>query len=539
MSDRRRERRGRHESMAGAPAEETLQDLVRQFSDRYAFIRELIQNSLDAAASTIDVEMRFEDGTLEVAVVDDGEGMDRDTIEGYLLTLFRSTKEQDLTKIGKFGIGFVSLFAMGPREVVVDTGRDGIWHRVIFHEDRSYTLMRMEDPFEGTTVTLKIECSQAIAARDCKRVRESAERWCRYAEADISTSAEGVKPSWSLEPIAAPFEIEGAVSVSEEADGFHAVMSISSQPIVGFYNHGLTLWEAQEPLIPGVSFRVKGRHLEHTLTRDNVIRDRHFRGVMKRLSALAEGRLGDAVHAALIQAAAADDAERLGALFGDLSHEVAWRWDEAAPIFSAVGRGPMSLGELRAQLSGGLLRWAGLGEEKELLWSTAGDPIGQALAAAGRPVLRASGPHDLMLSRVERWLGVLPAAAHLRYRMLQAPERTPAGWPALAKATAAAGQAVGERYELLLARFHGEGEDALARPAPKEPWAPTSIDERVIGRSLAINLDHPLLQKLLELPPTLGGPLLLRAARLSLGIREPLKEALLGLARDAALEDAP
>ena len=40
--------------------------------------------------------------------------MDRATIEGYL-TLFRSTKEDDLTKIGKFGISFVSLFAMEPR----------------------------------------------------------------------------------------------------------------------------------------------------------------------------------------------------------------------------------------------------------------------------------------------------------------------------------------------------------------------------------------------------------------------------------------
>ena len=70
--------------------------------------------------------------------------MDRATIEGYLLTLFRSSKEQDLTKIGKFGIGFVSLFAVEPELVVVDTARDGVHHRVIFDSDYTYTLAEVD-----------------------------------------------------------------------------------------------------------------------------------------------------------------------------------------------------------------------------------------------------------------------------------------------------------------------------------------------------------------------------------------------------------
>ena len=73
-------------------------------------MRELIQNSLDAGAARINVRMAWSDGELRIEVDDDGEGMDRATIEGYLLTLFRSTKEEDLTKIGKFGVGFVSVF---------------------------------------------------------------------------------------------------------------------------------------------------------------------------------------------------------------------------------------------------------------------------------------------------------------------------------------------------------------------------------------------------------------------------------------------
>ena len=40
--------------------------------------------------------------------------MTRAIVEGPLLTLFESSKESDSTKIGKYGIGFVSVFAIEP-----------------------------------------------------------------------------------------------------------------------------------------------------------------------------------------------------------------------------------------------------------------------------------------------------------------------------------------------------------------------------------------------------------------------------------------
>ncbi|MEZ4238247.1 MAG: ATP-binding protein [Myxococcota bacterium] len=305
-----------------------LDDLVAQFSDPYAFARELIQNSLDAGAVRIEVRMAYADDRLVVEVVDDGEGMDRPTIEGFLLTLFRSTKEQDLTKIGKFGIGFVSLFALDPEEVVVDTGRDGVWHRVRFARDRSWTLLEMSEPCEGTTVKLVLPRSRADARHDARRIRGSAERWCRFAEAEITTAAEGLgRDGWPETPIAERFGVDAPVTVSHRADGFDAVLGPARAPEVGFYNHGLTLWEAESALVPGVSFRVKGRHLEHTLTRDNVRRDRHFDEVMGRLRALAERDLGRAVQDALAEA----DVPRARAIFAAVHHEHPWRWDRRAP----------------------------------------------------------------------------------------------------------------------------------------------------------------------------------------------------------------
>ena len=55
-----------------------------------------------------------------VTVKDTGEGMDSAIIETKLTRLFSSTKEDDFTKIGKFGIGFVSIFAIEPQLVVLE-----------------------------------------------------------------------------------------------------------------------------------------------------------------------------------------------------------------------------------------------------------------------------------------------------------------------------------------------------------------------------------------------------------------------------------
>ena len=50
-----RDRGGRGSSVGGDPAKEALGALVRQFSQRSAFVRELVQNSLDAGSGRIEL----------------------------------------------------------------------------------------------------------------------------------------------------------------------------------------------------------------------------------------------------------------------------------------------------------------------------------------------------------------------------------------------------------------------------------------------------------------------------------------------------
>lgn len=530
-TDRQRERRGRHSSVAGAPAEEALNDLVRQFSDRYAFVRELIQNSLDANASRVDIALRWEPeaGRLVLAVHDDGEGMDRETIEGYLLVLFRSTKEEDRTRIGKFGIGFVSLFALEPEEVLVDTGRDQVWHRVIFDAQRRYTLLRMDEPREGTTVTLHLRRGRAQALHDALSARESAVRWCRYAEAQITTAAEGFgTEGWPPTPIAQPFALNLPVVVEERGDGFHALLGPARVPSAGFYNHGLTLWEGGGELLPGVSFKVKGRHLEHTLTRDNVRRGPAFDEVMRRLRQAAEERLGPAVHEALAQAA--PDPARRTALWGLMVTAPAWRWDHDAPIVPVVGGGACSLVALRRALPGAL-RTLALGQARELLWAPPDDPLGRALQAQGRVVVAAEGPEDPHLGVLAALLDAQAQPVGARFTLWEDAE-APEGWAALAAATEALARRCGWEHPLRLARLHGTAELAVnERGLPGAPQPVQEKEVKIQNSRILIRCDHPLLTDLLALPPTLAAPLLLRALRLSLGDRgarpEPLAAAAL------------
>ena len=291
-----RERAGRGSSVGGNPAKEALKALVGQFSERSAFVRELVQNSLDAGAGRIELQIEQQGRRLRIAVVDDGEGMDRATVEGYLLTLFRSNKERDLTKIGKFGIGFVSLFAVEPELVVVDTARDGVHHRVVFDSSYEYTLAQIDEPFEGTSVTLYLRSWGKSAGELARELRKALHYWCRYARADVICWAKsGAKERWGWpeEEVAHPFAVQAPVSYLVEEDLLRAVLGFSgtTRSDVGYYNRGLTLLEAEEAVIPGVTFRVEAGTLEHTLTRDNVRRDQAFEGVIAHLWKLASGPL--------------------------------------------------------------------------------------------------------------------------------------------------------------------------------------------------------------------------------------------------------
>jgi hypothetical protein len=284
-------------------AHDALDNLVNQFSDPMSFFRELIQNALDAGSPEIEIWFEFQDGPegkagIMIVHVDDfGEGMDREIIDSRLTRLFSSSKDGDLTKIGRFGIGFVSVFAIKPDAVCVDTSRGGENWRVLFGRDRTFHLIQRDEPEDGTKIRIIKTATPEEFAEFEQRAREVVTYWCKHATAEIRFEGE---------PVNQPFDVDCPVKVSYDADGTAVAVGFPADagPFFGFYNKGLTLHEGHEDLLGGLVFKINSRYLEHTLTRDNVLRDDNFHKAMEIAQDLADGPLLDELYDQLADAVA-------------------------------------------------------------------------------------------------------------------------------------------------------------------------------------------------------------------------------------------
>jgi molecular chaperone HtpG len=269
--------------------EEVFENLVDQFSDPFTFYRELIQNSMDAGSNQIDVNCEYDSDRqrVTISIADSGEGMTEKIIEEQLTKLFSSTKENDLTKIGKFGIGFVSIFAILPELVLLDTGKDGQYWRVAFQGGTGYSLYRLLHPVEGTTIRLFKRLPEVGWPEFLRRSRETIRYWCGYSETQVSFNGEVLNQELS---------VDSPCSVMVTGPGTKAVvgMTAASTPDFGMYNHGLTLKQGQEAILPGLTFRIKSNYLEHTLTRDNVIIDKNYHKAIAILEKAADNELAEA-----------------------------------------------------------------------------------------------------------------------------------------------------------------------------------------------------------------------------------------------------
>jgi len=287
-------------------AEQALANLVNQFARSMDFLRELVQNSMDAGTPRIEVRIDYVEssgnrrGVLEASVRDFGEGMDEAVIDGQLTRLFSSTKEGDLTKIGKFGIGFASVFAVAPDLVRVRTGRHGEAWELLFHTDRSYEKNRLDEAVHGTTVTVYKRMRKRDAAKFAVEARQTLLKWCEHATTPIffldGTGESEAEPDQEpgddpfadfaaadeSERIDRPLTLDNAtLQVAVEVDDIAVVAGYCGAMDFGFYSGGLTLYrggnaeflQGNSSLLGNVSFKVRSPRLEHTLTRDSVLMD--------------------------------------------------------------------------------------------------------------------------------------------------------------------------------------------------------------------------------------------------------------------------
>ncbi|MFT5681126.1 MAG: hypothetical protein ACI8RZ_002032 [Myxococcota bacterium] len=295
-------------------AQQALNNLVNQFARPMDFLRELVQNAIDAGSPRVEVSVKHiagkagESGVLEIHIADFGEGMDERIIDEQLTRMFSSTKEDDLTKIGKFGIGFTSIFAINPEAVILHTGRHGEFWELLFHPDRSFDKSRVDRAVDGTRITLFKGMPDSDVDRFVRECRWILRYWCEHSDTPVTfwdrTGLDETVTTDSADPFAAfsapqvtpsgpetvtrPLDLNADLHVEERLDALDILVGYATQPRYGFYNGGLTLMNTRstEPLghfdarVGHLSFKVKSDALEHTLTRDNVIQDEHWQSVM-------------------------------------------------------------------------------------------------------------------------------------------------------------------------------------------------------------------------------------------------------------------
>jgi hypothetical protein len=516
---------------------DALDDLVNQFADPMSFFRELIQNALDAGSPEVDVDIEFEPsskdpnlGAMIVIVTDYGEGMDRQIIDTQLTRLFSSSKDGDMTKIGKFGIGFVSVFAIEPDAVCVDTARAGEAWRVLFDRSRSFKRLRLDQAMEGTTVRLIKNVARADYEAFVVRAKQVVRYWCGHAQGEVRFAGE---------VISQPFGLEGAVVVDYK-DDFSTIFighRRDASTLHAFFNGGLTLVQADETHasaiaeLKGLAFKVSSRYLEHTLTRDDVIKDGNFGKVVSRLRDLARGALRERVFADL-DAALRSDAWPREAGEGAKQLQVQY----AAAYWHL--RDNQGLPRAQAKLacarspSGQIWTWGALRDaldkhDEQLLFASARTPLSDAAEKEGRAVVSSFGgvtEHSKELNVTPlwdfvramafvqsntkaSWLGrsyfmpVLPEAAELR------------AWQGLATTTARLLEdtdAIDHRIaKVTFGRFGEsgsllEGRAAISQRELGELTPASEAGEVGKGlfsrrRTLVVDADHPVVSTLLGL----------------------------------------
>ena len=272
-----------------------VDELIQQFADPLAFYRELVQNSIDAGARAIAVTVSFEPdpsdasaGLASVAVRDDGSGMSREVLEEQLTVLFRSAKEKQEGKIGKFGVGFVSVLAVRPRLVIVRTseGRGEQW-TMHLAADQTYELFRAEGGgASGTTVTLQVPMAREAFDAFVEGSRRALERWCRHVQVPVRWVAHvlGASAPLSEARIDRPLGLPDALVSVEAEDGptrIVAGLPKDAEPYLACFNRGLLLYESSLDHFGAVAVKIQDPRLEHTLSRDDVRRDACFERAMR------------------------------------------------------------------------------------------------------------------------------------------------------------------------------------------------------------------------------------------------------------------
>jgi hypothetical protein len=405
---------------------------------------------------------------------------------------------------------------------------------------------RLDTPVEGTQITMFIEGGRGRYRELVRGTRKTLQKWCGHSDTDITFEDRSAPESDArgVEPVNAPFEVEADVRVRVEHPGSEISVGFSHAPVYGFYNKGLALavtragheiLEARAERFGHIAFKIKSRYLEHTLSRETVMRDANFDKAMALLDSAIAGPLRVALLDELCALCARPnwtmaDRSRYQTVFGYLASEPRETLDgldayaalrtvegdvltfaEAKDVFDRNGRvyvadAPSSTTRVLAEAGTPVFLGGGVGAGKD----AAPEPVSRVLAGflwqhwRGEltGMARRVVGQDLV-AEVESRV-VHPERAYVGVRSL---DPLPAEVAGLVQDTASTLRAASQRYgSVSPARFEiGAGEPCLlAIGEPRNGLMPRALAgayDRTWFESpdVVVNVGHPHVRELLEL----------------------------------------
>jgi hypothetical protein len=275
---------------------------------------ELIQNFIDSHDAGTPWEDRLgsiDSGPDWIGITDYGGGMDRRKLV-LLATLGGTDKEGDDSKIGRFGIGFFSIFnpKLGTRRVVVTTRCEGAWVEVAFEvktpERRPDMTCRVVDGQRPFSTEVKAYFSDGDPVRECLKAAENCLTYfpCRVKingrPFDSMWAEAGRREARFFEDGSCDGFVEGAVGGSVTLLCKYEYIMSAYLPFLLTGGHGMRhdirdYAEKACPFVPRRGMLINSNALRVTISRDSFYMDSAYDALIRSVVSVLHAELDQAL----------------------------------------------------------------------------------------------------------------------------------------------------------------------------------------------------------------------------------------------------
>ena len=266
-----------------------VSNISKQFEEPEDAFREILQNCIDSNTPQIDVyynerqAANDDEVKLDMIFEDYGCGMTIFERDEFFLKLFKSSKWKNKRKIGKYGIGIASVFALDLNEFYTESCRMNknenkkeAWSLNLnsIKDNPAYSMEDIEER-KGTKVILT-KILKKDKVEDYKfKAKEKMKYFCKRSRTPIYVEKEFINEE---------FDIDSKIKSYKSYDDLEYVIAVTDKPFYEFHNNRLLLEENNSNLLPQwkkISALVSSYNFKHTFSRDSVERNKSFEKITK------------------------------------------------------------------------------------------------------------------------------------------------------------------------------------------------------------------------------------------------------------------